>query len=353
MRNRQLVHHGLTLVELLVVVAIIGLLLAVSVPLLKPMLVSQRTANAARVLAGSFQEARMKSIQEGQSYGIKLVPFRTAPTTSVQLRLQKSTPIWVNPQHIRVTVEDGEIVPRHFWQNKDTAEIEWRKHGDPRNTHEENAKLASVKELLVPGRTIQFNRIGRLFTIGVDYKLAFPDDNLDLPDNLTAHDALEYCISGVPTPAWVPQTVMPQGTIVDLVFSGGETVDFDGDDNKESSVIPRTFSPGDDVIVMFSPAGHVDRLYVNGESKKVNEMLYFCVGEWDRQIDRNTEKTFAEDGKSNLEVPATYWITIHQKTGEVRIAENAPVLSGSNTIEEKLCDARKFAKEHFFNVGGF
>ena len=93
---------------------------------------------------------------------------------------------------------------------------------------------------------------------------------------------------------------------------------------------------------MFSPAGRVDVLYINGEARKVNEMLYFCVGEWDRQM--KNDKTLADDGKSNLDTLATYWVTIHPKTGEVRIAENAP---GSNDVEK----ARKFAREHFFNVG--
>jgi hypothetical protein len=72
-------------------------------------------------------------------------------------------------------------------------------------------------------------------------------------------------------------------------------------------------------------------------------MLYFCVGEWDRQFVNG--KSLAEDGKSNINVPATYWVTIHPKTGEVRIAEN----NANNDMEQ----ARKFAREHFLNVGGF
>jgi hypothetical protein len=144
---------------------------------------------------------------------------------------------------------------------------------------------------------------------------------------------------------------MPREMIVDLVFSGGE------------EVVPLAFKPGDDVTVMFSPAGYVDYLYVNGEPYKVNEMLYFCVGEWDRQVDA-AGKTLAEDGKSNLHTPATYWVTLHPKTGGARIAENAPILPASLAMpegddDEKKAkkaaifnDARKFAREHFFDVGG-
>ena len=368
MRNRQLVHCGMTLVELLVVVSIIGLLLAVSVPLLRPVLDSRRTSNAAQVLAGAFQYARMKSHQEGKNYGIKLLPFGTAPTTVIQLRLQKNSPKWVNPPHIRVVVRNGEIIPCCFWQDMVSGAVEWQDRGD---TPAEQAELDSVKELLVLGYAIQFNRVGHWFAIEADGKLASPYDALNLPEDPdNKAEALEYSIAALPVTAWVPQTVMPRGMIVDLAFSGGETVGFGGGNNKTESDIPATvFPPSDEVrthfptgaeieieyvIVMFSPAGHVDWLYIsyasthNGDKYrlplrfKVNEMLYFCVGEWDRQIENGT--TLAEDKKSNLDAPATYWVTIHPKTGEVRIAENAP---GSNDVET----ARKFAREHFFNVG--
>jgi hypothetical protein len=170
--------------------------------------------------------------------------------------------------------------------------------------------------------------------------LTLPEDDPELD---MGTDAMEYRISklsgsGIAL-AWLPPVVMPYGTIVDLAFSGGETV-------KSGSNIPSCFSPGDEVVVIFSPAGHVDVLSINGEEMKVNEMLYFCVGNGDRQVDMSGNPT-AEDGKSNLETPATYWITLHPKTGVVRITENAPIKSG-----DPLRDARKFARENFFEVGG-
>ena len=105
---------------------------------------------------------------------------------------------------------------------------------------------------------------------------------------------------------------------------------------------------------MFSPAGHVDSVHINETRLPTNEMIYFCVGDWDRQIRDGV--TSAEDGKSNLEVSATYWITLHPKTGGVRIAENFPVKGPINfqdtePLKESLREARKFAREHFYNVG--
>ena len=354
MRNRQLAHSGMTLVELLVVIAIIGLLLAVSVPLIRPMLESRRTYNAAQVLAGTFQQARMKSIQEGRNYGIKLIPFKTAPTAVLQMRLQKEQHpvVKVNDLDVRVKVENGTIVLYRFyedqWQNYE-ALLAGALSSDP----SEPARFEETKSCFKQNYKIQFNRIGRFFTIGKNDKLKHPYDNINLPEDLMINDALEYCISTPPiTSAWIPQIVMPRSTIVDLTFSGGETVGFDGGNKMaDDNDIPAFFSSGDDVVIMFSPAGHVDLLHVNGLPIQVNETLYFCVGEWDRQVDASGD-TFAEDGKSNLEAPATYWVTLHPKTGEVRITENAPIQKDSDTKTKKLSDARKFAREHFFNVGG-
>jgi len=351
----------MTLVELLVVIAIIGLLLAVSVPIIKPMLETRRTSNAAQVLAGAFQQARLKSIQEQRSYGVRLVPFGTAPTVSVQLQMEAAaTPIvTLNPPDIRVRVEEGFIVPYRF-----DIDDGWQKI--PQTEQEYTEILALFQE----GYEVQFNRLGRSFLIGKNHQLVAPYQDMWLPErelgsNEVPNDALEYRIMSTWEPLTTWQTMMPHGTVVDLAFSGGETLNFDSVDKKPGD-LPAAFLPllpGEmltAVTVMFSPAGHVDTVRIDTIDAdgndgfrifKVNEMLYFCVGEWDRQVDA-TGNPLAEDKKTNLAASATYWVSLHPKTGGTRITENAPIQPGSTTMIDWLHDARKFAREHFYNVGG-
>jgi hypothetical protein len=371
----------MTLVELLVVVAILGALLAISIPMLKPMLESRKTSNAAQVLAGALQHARTKAIQERRHYGIWILPYETAPTVSVQLRYQKGVPPdanFVNPPHVRVRVVDGDIIFYRFYPDVFTLgeTPEWHTYenlilslSDP-----ERDKLIAerydVHQHFQVGNKIQFNRLGRSFTIGDNFALDAPYDNLNLPEDDEGSDAMEYRITRQAVDssrAWLPPVVMPRGTVVDLVFSGGDG-EISGTDR-----IPMSFPSGSAVFVVFSPMGNVDSVQIAGnpDPYKVNETLYFCVGDWDRQIDTASGKTFAEDGKtfaedgkSNLETPASYWVTLHPKTGGVRIAENAPIKPETNAMPEnndaetnakakaKLRDARRFAREHYFNVGG-
>lgn len=358
MQHRRLdsSFRGMTLVELLVVVAIIGVLLAISVPMLKPMLESRRTSNAAQVLAGAFKNARTKAIQEGKCYGIRLSPYKTAPTAAVQLWLVKdnAAETIVNDPLNRVVVEKGRIIPYRFngttgdWEELTPASLEYRK----------------MEQHFRSGSMVQFNHVGSFFPISGG--LSLHDHNnivsyasLSLPDDLGNPYSIpmEYRISVKPvlSVAWLPPAVMPRGMIVDLAFSGGEIVDFDGKLKTSIKDISAHFLPGDEITVLFSPTGYVDRLYVDNlytrsrREFKVNEILYFCVGDWDRQINVESGTTLAEDKKTNLEVQATYWVTLHPKTGGVRIMENAPIKSGDPI--DQLRDARKFAREHYFNVG--
>jgi prepilin-type N-terminal cleavage/methylation domain-containing protein len=328
-QNRQ---TGFTLIELLVVVTILVMLLALSVPMFKPMLESQRTQNAAQVLATTLEKARSQAMREGRAVGVKFIPFETAPTAALQLRIYRENNAVVNvsSEH-RITVKKGTL--EAFSYNNGTYEPE------------------DLPEVFRPGAMVQFNRIGRFYELATEKTLKAPYDDLTLPNEDGA--AMEYTVLRLPAPALTPQVIMPKGTIVDLKFSGGRG-DTQTDPRQQGQfplqfVIPQEDRQG--VTVMFSPAGYVKEVLFSdtfdGQRILPNEMLYFCVGEWDRQS-ADGQSSLADDGKTNLQVPTTYWVTIHPKTGAVHVTENKPVSGTVN--DDNIIEARKFATEHYTGI---
>ncbi len=322
-------RKGMTLVELMVVITIMVIMVAVSIPTFKPMLESQRAAGAARVVAGTLQRVRVKAMQDQKTYGLEFVRFETAPNTSVQLRLMREQNAWATPEDLRVVVINGTIhTCSGAWNG---ANWEWTLESTP------DTRWTDVAQT---GNKVQFGRQGRFYELASPTTLKQPYQNLTLPDGIdpaTTNKFFDWAAEATVTrPAaggglvLAPPVVLPRGTIVDFKYSGkGKNgTDFDG-------------TP-DNPAIMFSPAGFVDGIR-DGSSQnflRTNEMVYFCVGEWERQ-----DVAYTEDGKDNLQTPSNFWVTVHPKSGQVRVTQFA---SGT-TVEE----VRKFATEHFVDVGGF
>ncbi|MDR3234485.1 MAG: prepilin-type N-terminal cleavage/methylation domain-containing protein [Planctomycetaceae bacterium] len=339
MNRTQTKQTGFTLIELLVVVTILVMLLAVSVPMFKPMLESRRTQNAARVLATTLEKARAQAMFEGRAVGVKLIPFETAPAAALQLRIYRENNAAVNQssEH-RIKVNNGTLEAFHY--NASTE-----KYDTP----------DTLPAVFSTGVMVQFNRIGRFYELETSSTLKAPYDHLTLPNEDAADGAaMEYAVLRLPSPALTPQVIMPKGTIVDLAFSGGRGTAAKDVDERQQGQFPLKFviPPGErqGVTIMFSPAGYIKDVFfndtVNGLRILPNEMLYFCVGEWDRQS-ADGQLSLADDRKTNLQVSTTYWVTIHPKTGAVHVTENKPV---STTTDNDIIKARTFATEHYAGI---
>jgi hypothetical protein len=244
-------------------------------------------------------------------------------------------------------------------------------------------KLRKVKERKVGGTEI------------IHYTLDPPYNNLIFPEN--GGDAMEFKVLRSPQSSLAPPVVLPRGTVIDLgykkinedgklsslgissakVFDSAGNLSEDEDeevyeadeDDKKKKEYGQSFATstgtGDGIKIFFTPAGSVDKFYIDDTEYKPYGLIYFCIGEWDRRIiDIKTQKntptipkkvtitdttTSAEDGKNNIETKTNFWVTLHPQTGQVRVTEMAPVVHDTTNPDVKIDiqNARKFAAEHF------
>lgn len=345
-------RHGMTLVELLVVIAVMVMLIAVSVPYFKPMLESQRSAGGARAVSLALERARFRAIEEDRTFGIEFMRFNdgNAPNTSLQMRLIKEGTNFVrfSNDNFRIKVINGTI---HVWEFDNTTKA-WTSNND--YTEWDN----HVKG----GYSVQLGRQGRFYKLadGNNRQLAAPYGNLTYPateDNTSPLSAVEFNVTQSPRSTLIPPVVLPHGTVIDMQFSGyrnpNENSNSDDTRHHSFSSFYQSTGPSDrvgSIMVMFSPMGNVDRCYYYDQANTFRQirphggLFYFCVGEWDRQCDSNGN-TLAEDGRNNIQTPSNFWVTVNPQNGQVRIAE----MNASNDVRE----ARKFATQHYTDIGGF
>ncbi len=311
----------MTLVELLVAVSILVTLVAISVPMFKPMLESQKTAGGARTVAMALERARVKAMESGQSCGVSFERYTEGNESNLALRLRlvKLPKPFVSPEGEIVSVAAG----GGFSTTTNLSDI-----GISNND------------------LVQFNFQGRY------YPLSGSGTNWTATGAGSLTDATYKIIRKTLTPSnlrsvLAPTIVMPRGTVVDLKYSG---LGLAGTEFIDTAPNPNTnnLSSGP-VVIMFSPSGTLDRELHrtwNGSAYQQHEnrdlFPFFCIGEWDRGIDIGHE-----DGKNNIQVGNGFWVTLNPKTGEVRVTEMYPV-----TTANDVQNARKFAAEHYVNLGG-
>jgi type II secretory pathway pseudopilin PulG len=341
------------LVELLVVMSIMVLLVAVSVPMLKPMFKSQKTKNAAETVAAALQRVRFKAMEEQETYGISFEPFDPVnyQNVVVQMRLVKmGTPV-LNSQDIRIIIASGVI--NFCVYDQDHGQVTRKNDdGDPDpdtnyywttnpNTSAKKTARANAKDewdaKVRGGYEIQLARQGKVYKLDSPSNLAFPYHSLTLPADVPVppptyfNNALEYNIVQQPRSTLSPPVVLPKGTVVDL--------------NSGYSSVPFGYGPSYEIPInsankylLFTPNGNID--YFQGYYKPCyGGLIYLCIGEWERGIGA------AEDNKDNIQTLTNFWVTLNPKTGQVRITEMAPHDNpGLGTALEK---ARKYAAEHY------
>ncbi len=312
LHNAAIKRSGVTLIEMLVVVAIMMFMLGIAAPMFRPDQAGSVARDTARALNAYFQEARAKAMSTGRPCGVALIPFETYPSACVVAQQVEAPPLYTGETYqSTVTVQ----------QNSSVTTID--------------SLTLNLTFKNVSANWTQKDNMIRLGGRGVWYQMTsanackFQAEDKTRPDpefrpwtsgNWTTtfeiqaapvSQAKNYLQSiGMAEPLKVIR-----GSAIDLVYSK-VGIDIKNKLNNTTNIKP--------IIIMFTPTGEVGLCYRFSSGSNTNktptDKLYILCGQWDRALTAFTP----EDGKRNHQTFDSYWIIIDPATGISTIEQNIP-----------------------------
>ena len=320
---------GYTLIELLVVLLIAGLLIATALPIAATMLDDARVREGSRALNAFFAMAKSRASSSGRPCGLLLVAEPISGTSNFQATqvymAEMAEPYGgsgVAPlTRARIDISSGAL---ELWTwNSTTSQYEVDPSGD------ELKYLQAILGSTAQSILIRFDFKGDWYRLSYD-GAAFTYQGSVLGTTLPPSKALPFQILREPRTVGTARE-MPRGTAVDFLWSGfGPGGTGTGRDRGASNLF-RDASNG--VLVMFSPAGGVDSVYINGVAQNTQGTLHFLVG--------RAEQTGAEGAGSNLADPTSLWVSIGRSSGIAMTTENTPDDSTNPTLQQARSVASK------------
>ncbi|NLX15235.1 MAG: prepilin-type N-terminal cleavage/methylation domain-containing protein [Phycisphaerales bacterium] len=313
------IRHGLTLIELVIVVALLGLLTAIAIPGVQMAVEGRAVREAARSVNVYLGAARNRAKVTGRPVGVAFQRFSSDdPYYNMCITLhQVETP----PSYAGGTMSSYAQV--YFSGSALTAQL--------------SDGAATVTKVKV-GDHIQFNHQGPWHRITENNNGAltlYPEPNrmypllngVAMPYEVRCQPRLTGTTAILERAAYSKPLQLPLDAVVDLTFSGLKA----DPSNHFSCATPGNTDP---VVVMFSPSGGLEGVYY-GSNRKDGEKVYLLIGKRDR-----IPGTSADDGLSNLRDPECLWVTVSPRSGLINTAENAQVADDS-----QITAARDFADD--------
>ena len=266
--------RGLTLLELLVTIMIMGIMIAVAVPVIRPPVDARSVKEAARMVSTALASARTKAIETGQSWGVEFTPFPSDPRQVGTLHF------------VRVTS------PYTGTGENNVADGQW---GGPYDSE---------------SGTLKLNYAGK------EYRC--PDDGSGSEGTLSADPppdgSYDFQFYPAPKKSSLMPIQLPSRAVVDIGLSGGGDAD--------QCFSPEVETP---VKITFTPTGELDQVYhsafTGGES--VIERIHFFIGKTGRTgTTSDPEDNHLYDGEA-------IWVSVDPRTGAIKSTENYPVNDGS------------------------
>jgi len=366
-------YSGLTLVELLVVVTIMTILLAISVPMIRPMLETQKTRDAADTVSTFLAQARLRAIETGLPCGVRFERY-----TGLEMQGQgPNGPYPYYPYNGACLQMRQVAVPRPYGGCVEGTRIDVDGLTGNLTIPFAESGFWGPGKIVQDGDLIQLDYQGPKYLL--DLSSGTPKINWQQFDSTAVGRNLiqvPFKVYRQPKPTLAAPVRFPQGVVVDLNSSGkGTNVISYGDNAYDDDYAPtfdnsrialddfRTFdqSPQSDTIpvtIMFLPNGEVGNVIHSNNSNNSNEPIFLCIGLWDRVAywdDNGDIGGLPEDDKWNYQDLSNFWVTLFPKSGTtviqpVAAASSVPLssLEERNNLETS---SRKFARNQQ-GIGG-
>lgn len=332
----------MSLVELLLVVAILGILAVTVGPTLATTTESRRTSEAAQVVATFIAQAQSRAIGRKEWSGFWIIPAGQNSSAGVDLVF-------------------GDV-PDVYRGDTSNAAVKVAPTGGTRAlTFSAGAISSGTTPGLVSVQSLDLIRFGGR---GPWYELTNGLAEIRMRTHVSPGDSIEDAGQTNRNTPWPAAGVdhafeilrqpeqagtrmpVPNGRVIDMYWSGYGTTDMFADASSPS----RFFAPGplySNVAVLFDASGRIRKLIVNGQRKTVTGSVLLLVGRADRAgQDYSAGAGSADDTVgANWQYPDSYWIGIDPMTGVVRTAACTP---GKATA----VDSQQWIRQNLLASGG-
>ena len=261
-------QRGLTLLELLVSIMIMGIMIAVAVPVIRPPVDARSVKEAARMVSTALASARTKSIETGRSWGVEFTPLSSGDFRQV-----------------------GTL---HFVRSITQA----GSNGDVDGSGDFSASGLDMTE----GGTLQLEMVGEKYEVSGENLNS--GEKFPIPTRPPDRSDYKYRFEHRPRKSSLMPIQLPSRAVVDLGHSGhGTDLNITG--------------------ITFSKTGEVKHVYTATGRADATERIHFFIGKTGRTgTTSDPEDNHLVDGEA-------IWVSVDPRTGAIKSTENYPVNDGS------------------------
>ncbi len=334
---RRTARRGVTLLELLIVITILALVTAATIPLMLSGVDARRTRETARLVSSYFSSARSRAIETGRSAGVMIVRSNSGLVpggTSINL----------------VTVECPTLYSGDTLLSTATVATNGQVSFNSVDNIAANVHVGDIIRFGYQGRTYLLTGSGSQSTGQAlpggssPYSMLSATDNtgvLALPIPAGSMNAqVPFQVTRQPVKSAVPPLQLPEGVVIDMLASGfglpGVGLPIVGG----SPIAGYFVADSNPVVLVFSPTGSLEEVFFYG-SLQGHPASTFCflIGTPDQVATTTNTDANLLDGNS-------IWVAVTPR-GRVITAENA-----INTAATTNAGSRAFIYGYGTGAGG-